>query len=163
MKSSLREFETALKASLDRSVYVEKGDDGVPCIVTPFAFADGDEPVIAIVRDGGGWSLSDLGNTLLRLSFRLDEREYDHPDTRREIDDAIAMARIRRRGGELTLALAEPDCAADVFEFARALMRIDELGASSRPHYSRQSGNPQGGERERATPPADCAACPVVV
>ena len=131
MKSSLRGFETALKSSLARSVYIEKGDDGVPYIVTPFVFSDGDEPVIAIVRDGGGWSLSDLGNTLLRLSFRLDEREYDHPDTRREIDDAIAMARIRRRGGELTLALSEPDFAGDVFEFAYALMRIDELGASS--------------------------------
>ena len=163
MKSSLREFETALKASLARSVYIEKGGDGVPCVVTPFAFADGDEPVIAIVRDGGGWSLSDLGNTLLRLSFRLDERECDHPDTRREIDDAIAMARIRRRGGELTLAISEPDCAADIFEFAYALMRIDELGASPRPRHSRQSANPQGGERERAMPPAGCAACPVVV
>ena len=133
MKSSLREFEAALKSGLARSVYIEKGDDGVPCIVTPFAFADGDEPVIAIVHDGGGWSLSDLGNTLLRLSFRLDEREYDHPDTRRKIDAAIAMARIRKRGGELTLALSEPDCAAAVFEFAYALMRIDELGASASP------------------------------
>ena len=157
MKSSLREFETALKSSLARSVYIEKGDDGVPCVVTPFAFADGDEPVIAIVRDGGGWSLSDLGNTLLRLSFRLDEREYDHPDTRREIDDAIAMARIRRRGGELTLALSEPDCAADIFEFARALMRIDELGASPRPRHSRQSGDPEDDGR------SGCAVCPVSI
>ena len=129
MKPYPSELESALKSSPTRSVYIEKGDDGVPYIVTPFAFADGDEPVIAIVRDGG-WSLSDFGNTLLRLSYRLDERGYDAPETRREIDDAIAMAGIRERGGELTLALTEPDCAGAVLDFARALMRIDKLGAN---------------------------------
>ena len=129
MTAPLREIESALKSSLTRSVYIENGDDGVPYVVTPFAFADGDEPVIAIVRDGGGWSLSDFGNTLLRLSYRLDERECDAPETRREMDDAIATAKIRKRGGELTLAISEPDCAGAVLEFARALMRIDELGA----------------------------------
>ena len=134
MKPPLSELETALKTIPTRSVYIEKGDDGVPYIVTPFAFSDGDEPVIAIVRDGdGGWSLSDFGNTLLRLSYRLDEREYAAPGTRREIDDAIGAARIRKRGGELTLAISEPDCAAAILDFARALMRIDELGASSPP------------------------------
>ena len=134
MKPYPRELESALKSSPTRSVYIEKGDDGVPYIVTPFAFADGDEPVIAIVRDGdGGWALSDFGNTLLRLSYKIDEREYDAPDTRRKIDDAIASARIRERGGELTLALSDPDCAGAVLDFARALMRIDELGADARP------------------------------
>ena len=129
MKPYPRELESTLKSSLTRSVYIEKGDDGVSYVVTPFAFADGDEPVIAIVRDGdGGWSLSDFGNTLLRLSCKVDEREYDAPDTRRKIEDAIASARIRERGGELTLALSEPDCAGAVLDFARALMRIDELG-----------------------------------
>ena len=142
MKPPLRELESALKIGPTRSVYIEKGDDGVPYIVTPFAFADGDEPVIAIVRDGGGWSLSDFGNTLLRLSCRLGEREYDAPGTRREIDAAIGAARIRKRGGELTLAISELDCAAAVLDFARALMRIDELGASA-PTPTNPPGDPE--------------------
>lgn len=126
---SLSQIETDLKTQVSSSVYVEKDDHGQPYVVTPFAFDDGDEPVIALVPNGKGWMLSDFGNTLLRLSYRLDADEYDSPDTQRKIDDAVALAQITKQGGELTRALPEGgEYAIALFEFAHALMRIDELG-----------------------------------
>lgn len=125
---SLSQIETDLKAQVSRSVYVEKDDYGQPYVVTPFAFDDGDEPVIALVPNGNGWMLSDFGSTLLRLSYRLNTDEYDSPDTQRKIDDAVALAQITKQGGKLTRALPEGRYADALFEFAHALMRIDELG-----------------------------------
>ena len=128
---SLSQIETDLKAQVSASVYVEKDDHGQPYVVTPLAFNDGDEPVIALVPNGNGWTLSDFGNTLLRLSYRLDADEYDSPDTQRKIHDAIAMAQITKQGGELTRALPEGEYAEALFEFVHALMRIDELGRTA--------------------------------
>lgn len=125
---SLSQIETDLKAQVSSSVYVEKDDHGQPYIVTPFAFDDGDEPVIALVPNGKGWMLSDFGNTLLRLSYRLDADEYDSPETQRKIDAAVALAQITKQGGKLTRALPEGEYAVALFEFTHALMRIDELG-----------------------------------
>ena len=125
---SLSQIEADLKAQVSRSVCIEKDDRGQHYIATPFAFADGDEPVIALVPNGKGWVLSDFGNTLLRLSYRLDEDEYDSPDTQSKLDAAVAMAQITKQGGRLTRALPEGEYAYALFEFAYALMRIDELG-----------------------------------
>jgi len=126
---SLSQIEADLKAQVSRSVCIGKDERGQHYIDTPFTFDDGDEPVIALVPNGKGWVLSDLGNTLLRMSYRLNAAEYDSPDTQRKLDAAIAMAQITKQGGRLTRALPEGKYAYALFEFAYALMRIDELSS----------------------------------
>lgn len=126
---SLSQIEADLKAQVSRSVCIGKDERGQHYIDTPFTFDDGDEPVIALVPNGKGWVLSDLGNTLLRMSYRLNEDEYDSPDTQRKLDAAIAMAQITKQGGRLTHALPEGEYAYALFEFAHALMRIDEISS----------------------------------
>ena len=149
--ASLSELELALKEQLPTSVRIEK-DGGDARVVTPFAFADGDEPVIAVVPGADGWTLTDHGNTLLRLSWMLDEREYDRPDTQRKMRDAIAMARIDKRGGALTRALSEQDFVADIFDFAYALMRIDELGRDAKRPNSQNGALRHAGEPSHNKP-----------
>lgn len=126
---SLSQIEADLKAQVSRSVCIGKDERGQHYIDTPFTFDDGDEPVIALVPNGKGWVLSDFGNTLLRMSYRLNEDEYDSPDTQRKLDAAIAMAQITKQGGSLTRALPEGEYAYALFEFAHALMRIDEISS----------------------------------
>lgn len=150
--ASLSELELALKEQVSGSVRIEKDDGGGARVVTPFAFSDGDEPVIAVVPNADGWTLTDHGNTLLRLSWMLDERQYDRPDTQRKMRDAMATARIDKRGGALTRPASERDFAADIFDFAYALMRIDELGRYAERPRSQNGASRRPGEPSRNTP-----------
>lgn len=137
---SLPEIATDLQAQISRSVYVEKGDDGQLYIATPFAFGDGDQPVVALIPNEDGWMLSDLGNTMFRLGFQVDDDAMANPSNRQRLDSALSMAGISRRDDELTKPLQNGDYADALFDFVHALLKIDELGDfESAAHNSSES------------------------
>ena len=125
---SLPEIARDLQAQISKSVYIDTDDDGRHRITTPFAFGDGDQPVIAIVPNGDGWMLSDLGNSLFRLGFQLDDDALANPANRQRLSSALSMAEISRRNDELTKPLQNGDYAEALFDFIHALLKIDELG-----------------------------------
>jgi hypothetical protein len=118
------EVANDLQAQIPEAVYVEATGDGRHYIVTPFVYADGDQPVVAIVQDGDAWLLSDLGTALFRFDY---DRLYGSPFNERRIDAILSDAGVARRDDELTKPLL-PDAYADaVFIFVHALLKIDEL------------------------------------
>ena len=126
---SLSEIARDLPGQIAKSVYVVVGDDGQHYVATPFAFGDGDQPVIAIVPNGDGWMLSDLGSTMFRLGFQLDGDGMANPDNKRRLNSALSMAGISRcDDDELTKPLLNGEYADALFEFVHALLKIDELG-----------------------------------
>ena len=126
---SLSEIVRDLPGQIAKSVYVEAGDDGRHYVATPFVFGDGDQPVIAIAPNGDGWMLSDLGSTMLRLGFQMNDDALANPDNERRLNSALAMAGISRcNDDELIRPLQNGDYADALFEFVHALLKIDELG-----------------------------------
>ena len=70
-------------------------------IATPFAFDDGDEPVVALIEDGSNQALlSDLGNTFFRMSYE------SRPDPG-EVSRILADAGISQHNGDLTMPLRQ--------------------------------------------------------
>ena len=125
---SLTEIARELQAQISKSVYVETDNSGRHRIATPFAFGDGDQPVIVLVPNGEGWMLSDSGSTLFRLGFQMDDDAMDNPANKRRLNSALSMAGINCRNDELTKPLQNGDYAGALFDFVHALLKIDELG-----------------------------------
>src|SRR5256885_2187753 len=46
-------------------------------VITPFRFEDGDHFGIVLKRDGNRWILSDEANTLMHLSYWLDDQDIE--------------------------------------------------------------------------------------
>lgn len=125
---SLSEIASDFQAQISRSVYVEKDDDGQLYVATPFAFGDGDQPVIALMPNGDGWILSDLGSTIFRLGFQLDDDAMENPANKRRLNSALSMAGLNLHNDVLTKPLQNGNYADALFDFVHALLKIDEMG-----------------------------------
>lgn len=133
---SFKELERTLQAQLCESVYVVTNDDGRHYIATPFSYGDGDGPVIALRRNGKGWVLSDEGNTMMRLSWRLSEKELRDPKRQRKIADALALSQASQKDGELFLDVNKSRYGEALFDFVHSLLIVDELGYPESPSVS---------------------------
>ena len=123
-----KELERMLQAQICESVYIVTKDDGRHYIATPFFYGDGDGPVIALRQNGKGWVLSDEGNTMMRLSWRLSEKELQDPERQRKIADALALSQASQKDGELFLDVNKSRYGEALFDFVHSLLIVDELG-----------------------------------
>ena len=121
------EIASKLQAQISKSVYVEKDDDGQLHVATPFTFGDGDQPVIALMPNGDGWLLSDLGSTMFRLGFQLDDA-MANPTNKHRLNSALSMAGLNLHNDVLTKPLQNGNYADALFDFIHALLKIDEMG-----------------------------------
>lgn len=142
------DFQTQISQSFRVEIH-----DGLHRIASPFYFADGDGVVIALVEDGvGELSLSDTGNTLFRAHY---EAVYQNKDAQREIKRILAAAGISRRRDEFIKPLPDKWPAEAVCEFARALLKIDDM--SLFPAQSFQATPPAAAKRDALAPVAGSA------
>ena len=134
--TSFQELERELQAQICESVYIVTKGDGKHYITTPFSYGDGDGPVIALRRNGKGWVLSDEGNTMMRLSWRLSEKELKSPERQRKIADALALSQASQKDGELFLQVNNSTYGKALFDFVHSLLIVDELGYPENPSVS---------------------------
>jgi len=149
---SLSKIVRDLQAQISKSVYVETDNSGRHRIATPFAFGDGDQPVIVLVPNGEGWMLSDSGSTLFRLSFQMDDDALADPANKRRLNSALSMAGISRCNDELTKPLLNSDYAGALFDFVHALLKIDELGDFGAPVPNPTRATPMSNSMHPRTP-----------
>ena len=142
---SPHELEHTLRAQVSESVYLEPDSEGGNHVITSFTFGDGDGPVIVLRKNLSGWTLTDRGNTMMRLSYRLNDNEREDPERLRKIDGAMKLGSVIESKGELTRRVEGSNYAEALFDFVHALLRIDELGypnlsspQSEEPQYRNQ-------------------------
>ena len=124
LPSAIDDFQ----AQVARSIYVDRDDAGQHYIATPFAFDDGDEPVVALIEDSGNrLLLSDLGNTLFRMDYA---RLYANQSIQQELNRTLADAGISRHNDELTKPLPYGQYAETVLDFVHTLLTIDKMGSA---------------------------------
>ena len=132
---SPHELESALCAQVSESVYLAPDSEGVYYVITSFTFGDGDGPVIALRENRTGWTLTDQGNTMMRLSYRLSDKELEDPELGRKMKGAMNMGSVVESEGELIRLVKGTNYAEALFDFVHTLLRIDELGYPN-PSYS---------------------------
>ncbi len=125
---SPHELESALRAQVSESVYLAPDSAGVNYVITSLTFGDGDGPVVVLRENRFGWTLTDQGNTMMRLSYRLNDKELEDPELRRKIRGAMNMGSVVESKGELLRLVEGTNYAEGLFDFVHALLRIDELG-----------------------------------
>ena len=137
---SPHELERALRTQVSESVYLEPDSEGGYYVITSITFGDGDGPVISLRKKGPSWTLSDQGNTMMRLSYRLNDKERQDPERLRKMDGAMKLGGVIESKGELLRHVEGTNYAEALFDFVHALLRIDELGYPNLSHSPVRGG-----------------------
>src|SRR4051794_17427994 len=96
-------------------------------VLTPFLFEDGDHLSIVLKREGERWVISDEGNTFMRLTYRLEERNLFSGTRQRIIDDALSLFGLDDRDGELLISVPGDSFGDALYSFVQGILRISDV------------------------------------
>lgn len=107
---------------------IHKESSGLLSVQTPFTFPDGDPYQLYIKEMPSGiLRLSDMGNTIMRLSYDNDTAIF-RAGTRGKIFEQIqAECQVREDNGEFYVDTTLDDLAANVFRLGQALTKLYDL------------------------------------
>ena len=121
-------LQRRLRDGLCEEVHLTERPDGKLMLRTSFQFPDGDSfPIHVSDAGGGGIRLSDLGHTLMHLSYEHDADTFLDGTRGRLIERIIGEAGISRHGGVFQIEAPVNDLAEAVFRFGQALTRVYDL------------------------------------
>jgi hypothetical protein len=101
-------------------------------VLTPFRFEDGDHYEIVLKREGDRWILTDEANTLMHLSYWLDEKELGTGTRKQIMDSSLALFSVENREGELIIPVLEDRFGDALFSFVQALSKVTDVSFLSR-------------------------------
>ena len=101
-------------------------------VFTPFLFEDGDHLAIVLLRETGGWVLSDEGHTYMHLTYDLDEKDLQKGNRQKIVSNALSAFSVEDREGELRLTIPEERYGDALFSFIQALLKISDVTYLSR-------------------------------
>ena len=106
-------------------------------IFTPFRFEDGDHFAIVMRKEEGGWSLSDEGHTLMRLTYDIDHEDLKRGHRQEIISDALESFAVEERSGELIRRVEGEQFGMALFAFVQTLTKISDVSYLSRERVAR--------------------------
>ena len=101
-------------------------------VFTPFRFDDGDHLAIVLKREHGQWILSDEGNTFMRLTYEMDEKDFQKGTRANIIAAALASFSVNDREGELVLPVSDDRFGDALYSFVQSLLKIADVTFLSR-------------------------------
>ena len=101
-------------------------------VFTPFRLEDGDHLSIVLKQDLIGWTLSDEGNTYMRLTYEIDEEDLFSGTRQQIISDALSSFQVEDREGELLLGISDNEYGDALFSFTQALLKISDVSYLTR-------------------------------
>ena len=101
-------------------------------VFTPFRFEDGDHFSIVLKREGESWILSDEANTLMHLSYWLEEEDIESGNRQEIIQGSLASFSVENRRGELVSHVSEGQFGDALFNFVQALAKVTDISFLSR-------------------------------
>src|SRR6266446_300135 len=92
-------------------------------VFTPFRFRDGDRLSVILQRHRNKWMLADEGNTFMRLSYTLDERDLEQGTRRKLIEGAISSFGLEEDDDGVLVSHIENDAFGEaLFGFVQAII-----------------------------------------
>src|SRR6266581_2764923 len=121
------QFRTRICEQVD----LQPEGEGRFVVFTPFRFEDGDHFAIILKKEGSSWILSDEANTLMHLSYQMDDDLTD--GNRGEvIQGSLAAFSVQNRNGELFIPVSEERFGDALFNFVQALTKVSDVSFLSR-------------------------------
>ena len=135
MALDLNALERHLCDSLCEEVRLTRRPDGRVMLRTDFQFPDGDRFPIHVSETGtGGIRLSDLGHTLMHLSYEHDIGAFLDGTRGQLIERIVGESGISQEGGVFHVDTPIDGLSSAVFRFGQALTRVYDLTFLSRSH-----------------------------
>lgn len=123
-----RSFRAAVSAEID---LLPAGIDRYR-VATPFRLDDGDHIVVVLRRDAEGWLLTDEGNTYMKLTYEIEERDLRQGGRAALIEKALAAYHVEDREGELVLRVPGERFGDALYSFVQAILKISDVTYLSR-------------------------------
>jgi len=101
-------------------------------VLTPFRFDDGDHYEIVLKREGDRWILTDEANTLMHLSYWIDDKDLETGTRKEIIDNSLALFSVENRDGELIIPIQNERWGDALFNYVQALSKVSDVSFLSR-------------------------------
>lgn len=130
-------IEKEICTSLCGSVYVTQRH-GMIAVNLPMSARDGDVIVAYLKPDSGGWKISDMATTMMRLSYEHDLNKILSGTRGKLYQTLLSEVGLNDDDGELFMLTDTPSLTRNLFAFAQGITRIYDLGlwSSSRTESS---------------------------
>jgi hypothetical protein len=101
-------------------------------VFTPFRFDDGDHLDIVLKSGANGWYLSDEGNTYMRLTYKLEEKDLQTGTRQKIISNTLSLFSVEDDNGELVLPVHDGKYGDGLYSFVQAILKISDISFLSR-------------------------------
>lgn len=126
-------IERDFKSRVCEQIEIRQEGEGRFLVLTPFRFDDGDHFGIVLKEEADGWVLSDEANTLMHLSYQMNDADIDSESSRGQlIEGSLIGLSVQNRDGELVLPVIENRFGDALFDFIRALTKVTDVSFLSR-------------------------------
>jgi hypothetical protein len=129
---SVEAITAAFRQTVCEQVRLESEGTNRFRVFTPFMFNDGDHIAIVLKKEKGRWMLSDEGNTLMHLTYELDERDLREGGRQKIISNTLSAFTVDERDGELIISIDDDRYGDALYTFIQALLRISDVSYLSR-------------------------------
>lgn len=125
---NLEQVKNTICSTLCANVQVTVREGGLLFVSTPFTFSDGDaysiylKPLIA-----GGYRITDMGNTLMHLSYENDIDKFREGTRGKVFSQIISEMDLAEDCGEFYIDSPADKIGANIFQFGQALTRLHDL------------------------------------
>lgn len=126
-------LEKSLCEGLCANVKIVPRKAGLLALDTPLTFPDGDGlPIFIRTIPSGGIEFTDMGNSLMRLSYVTDPAALREGQRGRVLSQVISDYGLEDREGELVLKTAGNEIGTAAFRFSQALTRVHDISYLNR-------------------------------
>lgn len=128
MNLDINKLQESLCSLMCAEVNVRPKNGNLLAIETPFYFADGD-PYQIYIREmpGGLLRLTDMGHTLMHLSYENDIDKFREGTRGRLFEQIKAETFIEENNGEFFIDTSSGNLGINIFRFGQALTKINDL------------------------------------
>jgi len=116
-----------LRRQLCEAINIESNGDGSYLVTMPFYYPDGDGLGLSLRVDRGQWLFSDGGETLMRLSWKLDLETLEEGQRFRFLRGALLGNGAENRHGELVVPVQGNDFSSACYRLLQAIMQVTDL------------------------------------
>lgn len=133
MNFDIHKLQDSLCTLMCAEVKVKPKNDTLWLVETPFFFADGDPYQIYIKEMPGGIiRMSDMGHTLLHLSYENDIDKLKEGTRGKLFEQIKSETMLEEEGGEFYLDTPLENLGLSIFRFGQALTKINDLSFLNR-------------------------------
>lgn len=128
MNTDLTQLQASLCKAMCADVQVlPKGSD-MAMVVTPFEFADGDAYQLYLKElPGGLLRVSDMGHTMMHLSYRNDTDKFRNGTRSKLLDRIKAENAVEEDGGAFHVDTTPGELAPAIWRLSKAMVQINDL------------------------------------